>query len=179
MSFAEIIAAGDIQRSFSQAELDAMPVKAPADRRIIGRDVAALDIPAKADGSARYGLDASLPGMVYGIPLVPPTRYGSVVVSVDDSQAKALPGYVDAVQVRDPTATIQGWVVVVAEQLPIAMQAARLVNVTWDAGPTADVDEAALFADAPLPMASAMGIRSSPLPSTRPTPRTQLYRVRY
>jgi isoquinoline 1-oxidoreductase beta subunit len=147
VSFAEIIAAGDIQRSFSQAELDAMPVKAPADRRIIGRDVAALDIPAKADGSARYGLDASLPGMVYGIPLVPPTRYGSVVVSVDDSQAKALPGYVDAVQVRDPTATIQGWVVVVAEQLPIAMQAARLVNVTWGAGPSAEVDEAALLAE--------------------------------
>ena len=117
------------------------------DRRIIGRDVAALDIPAKADGSARYGLDASLPGMVYGIPLVPPTRYGSVVVSVDDSEAKALPGYIDAVEVQDPTGTIQGWVVVVAEQLPIAMQAARLLNVTWEAGPTAEVDEAALLAE--------------------------------
>jgi isoquinoline 1-oxidoreductase beta subunit len=147
LSFAEIIRDGNISRSFSQAELDAMPVKAPADRRIIGRDVAALDIPAKADGSARYGLDASLPGMVYGIPLVPPTRYGSMVVSVDDSQAKALPGYVDAVEVQDPTGTIQGWVVVVAEQLPIAMQAAGLVNVTWEAGPTAEVDEAALLAE--------------------------------
>lgn len=147
LSFGEIIRAGNVNRSFSQAELDAMPVKAPADRRIIGRDVAALDIPAKADGSAKYGLDASLPGMVYGIPLVPPTRYGSVVVSVDDSKAKALAGYVDAVQIQDPSGTIQGWVVVVAEQLPIAMQAARLVNVTWEAGPTADVDEPALMAE--------------------------------
>ena len=147
ISFGEIIRAGNVNRSFSQAELDAMPVKAPADRRIIGRDVAALDIPAKADGSAKYGLDASLPGMVYGIPLVPPTRYGSVVVSVDDSKAKALAGYVDAVQIQDPSGTIQGWVVVVAEQLPIAMQAARLVNVTWEAGPTAGVDEAALMAE--------------------------------
>lgn len=147
LSFGEIIRAGNVNRSFSQAELDAMPVKAPADRRIIGRDVAALDIPAKADGSAKYGLDASLPGMVYGIPLVPPTRYGSVVASVDDSKAKALAGYVDAVQIQDPSGTIQGWVVVVAEQLPVAMQAARLVNVTWEAGPTADVDEAALMAE--------------------------------
>ncbi len=147
LSFGEIIRAGNVNRSFSQAELDAMPVKAPADRRIIGRDVAALDIPAKADGSAKYGLDASLPGMVYGIPLVPPTRYGSVVVSVDDSKAKALAGYVDAVQIQDPSGTIQGWVVVVAEQLPVAMQAARLVNVSWEAGPTADVDEAALMAE--------------------------------
>lgn len=147
LSFGEIIRAGNVNRSFSQAELDAMPVKAPADRRIIGRDVAALDIPAKADGSAKYGLDASLPGMVYGIPLVPPTRYGSVVVSVDDSKAKALAGYVDAVQIQDPSGTIQGWVVVVAEQLPIAMQAARLVSVTWEAGPTADVDEPALMAE--------------------------------
>ena len=147
LTFAEIIRDGDVSRSFTQAELDAMPVKAPQDRRIIGRDVAALDIPAKADGSAQYGLDASLPGMVYGIPLVPPTRYGSVVVSVDDSKAKALAGYIDAVEVQDPTGTIQGWVVVVAEQLPMAMQAARLINVSWEAGPTAAVDEAAIFAE--------------------------------
>ncbi len=147
LTFAEIIRDGDVSRSFTQAELDAMPVKAPQDRRIIGRDVAALDIPAKADGSAQYGLDASLPGMVYGIPLVPPTRYGSVVVSVDDSKAKALAGYIDAVEVQDPTGTIQGWVVVVAEQLPTAMQAARLINVSWEAGPTAAVDEAAIFAE--------------------------------
>jgi CO/xanthine dehydrogenase Mo-binding subunit len=147
LSFAEIIRDGNIHRSFSQAELDAMPIKAPADRRIIGRDVAALDVPAKANGSARYGLDASLPGMVFGIPLMPPTRYGSVVVSVDDSQAQALPGYIDAVEVKDPTGTIQGWVVVVANQLPTAMRAARLINVTWNAGPTAAVDEAALFAE--------------------------------
>ncbi len=147
LSFAEIIRDGNIHRSFTQAELDAMPIKAPADRRIIGRDVAALDVPAKANGSARYGLDASLPGMVFGIPLIPPTRYGSVVVSVDDSQAQALPGYIDAVEVKDPTGTIQGWVVVVANQLPTAMRAARLINVTWNAGPTAAVDEAALFAE--------------------------------
>jgi len=147
LTFAEIIRDGDVSRSFTQAELDAMPVKAPQDRRIIGRDVAALDIPAKADGSAQYGLDASLPGMVYGIPLVPPTRYSSAVVSVDDSKAKALAGYIDAVEVQDPTGTIQGWVVVVAEQLPTAMEAARLINVSWEAGPTAAVDEAAIFAE--------------------------------
>ena len=147
LSFAEIIGAGDIQRAFTQAELDAMPVKAPADRRIIGRDVAALDIPAKADGSARYGLDASLPGMVYGIPLLPPTRYGSVVETVDDAKAKAVPGYLDAVEVTDPSGTVQGWVVVVAEQLPAAMRAARLIDVTWQPGPTAAVTEDALLAD--------------------------------
>ncbi|MEL0334101.1 MAG: molybdopterin cofactor-binding domain-containing protein, partial [Halieaceae bacterium] len=77
VTFADIIQAGDISRTFTQEELDAMPIKAPADRRIIGLDLPALDVPAKSDGSAQYGLDVSRPGMVYGIPLVPPTRYGS------------------------------------------------------------------------------------------------------
>jgi CO/xanthine dehydrogenase Mo-binding subunit len=147
VTFADIIQAGDISRSFTQEQLDAMPIKAPADRRIIGLDLPALDVPAKSDGSAQYGLDVSRPGMVYGIPLVPPTRYGSKVLGIDESAATSLPGYLGALPIEDPTDTLQGWVVVAAETMPIALKAARAVRVQWQAGETGEVSESDLWAE--------------------------------
>ena len=147
VTFAEIIQAGDISRTFTQDELDAMPIKAPADRRIIGLDLPALDVPAKSDGSAQYGLDVSRPGMVYGIPLVPPTRYGSKVLGIDETAATSLPGYLGALPVEDPTDTLEGWVVVAAETMPIALKAARAVQVQWQAGETREVSESDLWAE--------------------------------
>ena len=49
------------------------PVKKPADRRQIGVDTQAIDIPDKTDGKAIYGLDSKVPGMVYAAPKMPPT----------------------------------------------------------------------------------------------------------
>ena len=147
LTFAEIIQTGTISRSFSQEELDAMPIKAPGERTIVGRDVPALDVPAKSDGTAQYGLDIHRPGMVYGIPLIPPTRYGSAVRGIDESAAESLPGYIGAVLIEDPTATLQGWVVVAAETMPVALKAARAVQVDWQPGETASVSEADLLAE--------------------------------
>jgi hypothetical protein len=65
--------------------LDAIPIKPPAQRRLIARDTLALDVPSKTNGKARYGLDAVVEGMIYARPKVPPTRYDSKVVSIDDS----------------------------------------------------------------------------------------------
>ncbi|MDG2461692.1 MAG: molybdopterin-dependent oxidoreductase [Luminiphilus sp.] len=147
LSFAEIIQVGDIARRFSSEELAALPIKAPADRRIIGRDVSALDVPAKTDGSAQYGLDVTRPGMVYGIPLVPPTRYGSKAIGIDDSAARALDGYLGAIPIADPTETLQGWVVVAAETMPMAIKAASAVQVEWQGGDTANINESDLLAE--------------------------------
>lgn len=146
-SFAEIIQAGEIARRFTAEELAAIPIKAPAERRIIGRDVSALDVPAKTNGSARYGLDVARPGMVYGIPLIPPTRYGSQVIALDESAAKGLDGYLGAIAIDDPTATLQGWVVVAAETMAAAIKAAKAVKVDWQPGGTADVNESDLLAE--------------------------------
>lgn len=147
VTFAEIIQAGTISRSFSQEELSALPIKAPGERTIVGRDVPALDVPAKSDGTAQYGLDIHRPGMVYGIPLIPPTRYGSAVRGIDESVAESLPGYIGAVLIEDPTSTLEGWVVVAAETMPIALKAARAVQVDWQPGATARVSEADLLAE--------------------------------
>lgn len=141
ISYADIVSAGHIDRSFSAEELDAMPMKPPRERRLIGADSQALDIPDKTDGSAVYGLDARVDGMVYGRPLLPPTRYDSSVNSVDDSKARTVPGYRQTLVLKDPSNTVPGWVVVIADSVHAANTAAPLVNVVWKPGKTAAVTE--------------------------------------
>ena len=146
--FAEIVQKGDISRSFTAEELGALPIRPADERHYIGHDTRAKDIPEKSRGEAVYGLDIELPGMVYAHPLIPPTRYGSSIKSVDDSAAKEIPGYLQTLTLTDPSETLQGWAVVIAESFPSAMKAAAAVSVDWDAGPTADVNEADIFAEA-------------------------------
>jgi len=147
ISFAEIVQNGDISRTFSAEQLAELPIKKAADRTLIGRETSALDIPEKSTGQAVYGLDIELPGMVYAHPLMPPTRYGSQINSIDDSAAKTIAGYQKTIQLTDPSDQIQGWAVVIADSFPAAMQAAAAVKVDWQTGPTATVSEADLFAE--------------------------------
>lgn len=147
MSFAEIVSRGDISRSFSDEEISAMPIKAPAARNLIGKSATALDVPAKSRGDAIYGLDAELPGMVYAHPLMPPTRFGSAVTSIDDSGARSVPGYQQTLTINDPSGYVQGMALVVADSFASAIKASELVSVQWSAGKTASVSEADIFAE--------------------------------
>ena len=147
LTFAEIVSNGDFSRTISEAELAAMPVKAPADRKLIGRDLRNLDVADKSQGSAVYGLDTELPGMAYAMPLLPPTRYGSKVLSIDESAAQSIDGYIGAMEIKDPSQTVQACVVVAAETMPAAMKAAKAVKVNWSPGPTAKVTESAILAE--------------------------------
>jgi CO/xanthine dehydrogenase Mo-binding subunit len=147
VSFADIVRQGDISRTFTDEELGALPVKPAAERTMIGKPTKALDIPAKAGGGAEYGIDAELDGMVFAHPLIPPTRYGSTIRSVDDTAAKDIRGYIQTLVLEDPSEVLQGWAVVIAEDYPAAMKAAAAVEVDWEAGPTAGVSEADLIAE--------------------------------
>ncbi|MFT5607833.1 MAG: isoquinoline 1-oxidoreductase beta subunit [Pseudoalteromonas tetraodonis] len=147
ISFAEIVQRGDISRSFSAEELAALPVKAAADRQYIGKQSTALDIPEKATGQAVYGIDAELPGMVYAHALMPPTRYGSSITSIDDTNAKQIMGYQETLTLDDPSNELQGWALVIADTFPNAMKAAKAVQINWQAGPTAKVNEADLIGE--------------------------------
>lgn len=60
--------------------------------------------------------------MVYGRPKMPPTRYAAKVISVDDSAAKKIPGYLRYVVLDDPSGIVPGWVV--ASPRPIPLQSA-------------------------------------------------------
>lgn len=96
----------------------------------------------KTNGTAVYGIDAEVEGMVYARPVIPPTRYGSEVISVDDVTAKSIDGYLGYEIIKDPSKTVQGWVVVYAENYPSAIKAVDLLKVTYRKGETASVSEA-------------------------------------
>ena len=141
ISYGEIVRRGEPKRKFTPDELAQLPIKPPSDRRLIGKKENALDIPAKINGTARYGIDAAVAGMVYARPKIPPTRNGSVVRTVDDSAAKRVKGYLTSLVLEDPSNTVPGWVVVCASSYPAAIRAADLVKVDWVAGDTALVSE--------------------------------------
>jgi len=141
IGYAEIVQRGDLSRSWSADELKAMPVKPAGERRLVGVDTQALDIPGKTDGKGLYGIDAHVDGMVHAAPVLPPTRNGSKVSAVDETLAKQVRGYQGHAVLEDPSHTVPGWVVAFADSTWAAMQAARRLRVTWSNDDTARVSE--------------------------------------
>ncbi|MBT9470422.1 MAG: molybdopterin cofactor-binding domain-containing protein [Pseudomonadota bacterium] len=144
ISYGDIVTRGNMSRAFTAEEIGKLPIKPASERRLIGKASHQLDIPAKVNGTARYGLDAKVPGMVYARPKIPPTRNGSKVVSIDDSAAKAVPGYISSLALDDPSDTVPGWVMVFADSFVAASSACDLVKVNWSAGDTAKTSDADL-----------------------------------
>lgn len=147
MTFGQIVASGKANRAWSADELKAIVLKTHDQYEVIGKSLPQLDIPAKTNGTAKYGIDSFVPGMVYGRLVVPPVRYGASVKSVDDAEAKTVKGFVKAVVVEDPTKTTTGWVVAVASTYEGAKAAAAALKVDYDLGPNATVDDAAILAE--------------------------------
>jgi len=104
-----------------------VPLKSPDQFKLIGRAAARKDIPAKVDGSAQFGVDVRLPGMLYAVPVQAPV-FGADVASFDAAEALRMRGVKQVVQI--PRA-----VVVVADSWWRAKQAAAKVQVTWTATP--------------------------------------------
>jgi len=148
ISYGELVARGAVDRQFTQDELEAITLKPAAERRLLNRDTVARDVPAKVNGTATYGIDRSIEGMVYARPIMPPVRYGSKVVSFDDSAAKAeVPGYLQTIRLEDPTGTCQGWLMVVAETWPEASMAVDLITVEYEGGAGTETSEDDLLAE--------------------------------
>lgn len=147
MRYGDIVAQAELNRSFTDDDLQAITLKPASERRLLGKAIDALDIPEKTRGAATYGLDVELDGMVYARPVLPPTRYGSSVNSFDDSAAQEIAGYLQTVAINDPSGTCQGWLAVIAETWPAAQAAADALIVDWTPGPRAGVSEANILAE--------------------------------
>jgi isoquinoline 1-oxidoreductase subunit beta len=80
-------------------------LKDPKDYKIIGKRIKRLDTPAKLYGTAKFGLDIIVPGMVYAAVKRPPTLGGSVK-SFNASKAKAIKGVLDVIQISSGVAVI-------------------------------------------------------------------------
>jgi isoquinoline 1-oxidoreductase subunit beta len=148
ISYGDVVKSGKVTKTFSADDLKAIKLKTPDQYTMVGVSVPQLDIPSKTNGTAKYGIDTFLPGMVYGKLVLPPVRYGAKVTAVDDSDAKKVPGFIKAVVLDDKTATTTGWVVAVAANYPAAKKAAAALKVTWDKGPYANVSSETLIAEA-------------------------------
>jgi isoquinoline 1-oxidoreductase subunit beta len=148
MTFAEIVKSGKATKTFTPDDLKAIKLKTPDQYTMIGVSVPQLDIPSKTNGTAKYGIDVMLPGMVYGKVVMPPVRYGATVKSVDDGAAMKVPGFIKAVTLDDKTATTTGWVVVIANTYASARKAAEVLKVTYDGGPNAKLSSESLLTEA-------------------------------
>ncbi|MGH8222815.1 MAG: molybdopterin cofactor-binding domain-containing protein, partial [Woeseiaceae bacterium] len=80
-------------------------LKSPDEYRIMGTSVARLDVPAKVDGSARFGIDAVLPGMKYAAVRAAPV-FGSVVEGFDPQSIQHMPGVRKIVDLHDAVGVI-------------------------------------------------------------------------
>src|SRR6185369_4692123 len=80
-------------------------IKDPKDFRIVGKRTKRLDTPAKVNGTAEFGIDVKLPGMVYAALEQCPV-IGGTVKSVDSTGAKSMPGVIDVVQIPDGVAVV-------------------------------------------------------------------------
>src|SRR4029453_4603688 len=69
-------------------EIKPEQLKKTSEFRLIGKDVMRAELPTKVNGSAIYGIDVQVPGMIYGTVLRAPVE-GSVPDKIDESKAKA------------------------------------------------------------------------------------------
>jgi isoquinoline 1-oxidoreductase subunit beta len=100
-------------------------LKDPSQFKIIGRDkLPRLDSRAKSFGQQQFAIDVMLPGMMTAVVMRPP-RFGGKVASFDATQAKAVAGVVDVVQ-------IPRGVAVIGRDMWSAKKGRDVLQVTWD-----------------------------------------------
>ena len=102
-------------------------LKDPARYTIVGKPRHRLDSPAKIDGTALFGIDVQLPGLLTAVVARPPV-FGGKVASFTMDKTKKVPGVVDVVPVPSGVA-------VIATGFWPAKKGRELLEITWDDGP--------------------------------------------
>ena len=102
--------------------------------RIMGTSPQRLDVPAKVDGSAQFGIDAVLPGMKYAAIRGAPV-FGGKVQSVDESSIQGMPGIRKVISLGDAVA-------VVADGFWQAHQAVQQLHVEFSGN---GIDQSGIF----------------------------------
>lgn len=110
-------------------------LKNESDFRLIGHATPRVDIPAKVNGSAVFGLDVRVPDMLYAMVARCPT-FGGKPARFDAGKAKAVPGVRDVFEIPalGPDKFTAGGVAVVADSTWSAMKGREALNITWDHG---------------------------------------------
>jgi isoquinoline 1-oxidoreductase subunit beta len=118
----------------AKVKLDQEPaIKTPAQFTFLPRRMPRLDLVHKTDGSARFGIDAQVPGMVFASINACPVR-GGKLKSVDESVLSGVPGIVGVVKLEDAVA------VVATDSFWRAKRALSRLQPEWDIGAAGSVD---------------------------------------
>ncbi len=114
------------------------PLKDPDTYTIRRTSQPRFDIPPKVDGGVRYGIDFTLPGMLYAAVDIAPVE-GGRLVSVDSAPAQAMPGVREVVELENAVA-------VVADSYWRARRALAALSPAYDDAGRGDVSSATIFA---------------------------------
>jgi isoquinoline 1-oxidoreductase beta subunit len=115
-----------------------VPLKDESDFRLLGHPTPRVDVPAKVNGSAQFGLDVRVPEMLFATVVRCPT-FGGKHTHFDAAAAKAVPGVVDVFEIPALGADkfTAGGIVIVADSTWTAIKARRALQITWDNGANA------------------------------------------
>ena len=116
-----------------------IPLKPAKDFTLIGKPTKRVDSASKTNGTAQFGLDVHLPGMLYAVIARPPV-FGGKVRSFDPAAALQVPGVKSAVQ-------IPSGVAVLAANTWAARTGRDKLKVTWDDGPNANLSTTQMLKD--------------------------------
>lgn len=121
---------------------DNPPLKTAAEEKtgLTGKDLRRVDCEEKVDGSAQFGIDVEIPGMLIGVPWMGPSLNGKLGTIRNEEAVLALPGVVKLVPTRhwstfniarlDPDMS-PNTVIVVADSYWQAKKAADLLDIEW------------------------------------------------
>lgn len=124
---------GELTREAAHQPVPESPrLKSARERTLVGKVDRRVDARAKVDGTATFGIDVEVPGMVHAYVIHGPV-YGARPREVRDAAARNHRGVIDVFGFR--------WgVAVVAEKYWQALAAARDVEAVWDKGDAAGLD---------------------------------------
>jgi isoquinoline 1-oxidoreductase beta subunit len=149
------------------------PIKDPKDFRVVGKPTPRLDTPAKTNGTAEFGIDVVMPGMLYAALEQCPV-IGGQVKSFDATAAKKMPGVVSVVQIPDGVA-------VVANTWWRANQARKSLSIVWDEGAGAKLNSKDMKAGTKAASVSgkALGVTTKGKPLEVIASADQVHRAEY
>ncbi len=121
ISYGEIVPMLKIPESIPEIPEDQL--KDPKDFRLIGKDIARYDIPAKADGSAQFGIDVQLPDMLYAV-VQHAKVHGAKPTLKNEASVKAMEGVENIV-------VLEQGVGVIAHSLAEALAGRDALEIEW------------------------------------------------
>jgi isoquinoline 1-oxidoreductase beta subunit len=116
-----------------------VPLKNPKDFTLVGKPTRRLDTPSKTNGTAQFGLDVIVPGMLTAVVARPPV-FGGKVAKVDAREALKVPG-VKAVE------QVPSGVAVIAEHFWPAKLGREKLKIDWDLGSHAGLSTEKMLRD--------------------------------